>query len=138
MGDIDLLWSKDNEGKPCIHVIAPPQNPVVPHPETGEPVWFCNLHSHSDYLRQQREERDGTVKLSETTGSSRLNRTDVRYGDFERISKAQQDMVDRTVMENLKWVKMNKGDVVLLDNYKTMHGRNVFKGVRKHAVTWFK
>jgi len=26
---------------------------------------------------------------------------------------------------------------VLLDNYKTMHGRNVFDGTRKHGVCWF-
>jgi len=136
--DIDLQWTKDNEGKPCIHVIAPAQPPVVRHPDTGEPVWFCNVHSHSDHLRQQREERDGTLKLSETTGSSRLNRTDIRFGDFGRIPHKWQEHVDETVMKNLQWVKMNKGDVVLVDNYMTMHGRNVFEGVRKHAVTWFK
>ena len=178
-------------------MIAPAQPPVVRHPDTSEPVWFCNVHSHSDYLRQQREERDGTLKLSETTGSSRLNRTDIRFGNFERIPHKWQEHVDETVMkvsqgdptppstaprpprshatqhtrknylshplphptpctihtfpctpgptsppansrQNLQWVKMNKGDVVLVDNYMTMHGRNVFEGVRKHAVTWFK
>lgn len=136
--DIDLKWDVDNEGKPCIHVVAPPQPPVVRHPETNEPVWFCNLHSHSDFLRVQREKRDGTLALSETTGSSRINRTDIRFGDFSRISPEQQMKVDETVMKNVKWVKMQKGDVVLLDNYMCMHGRNVFDGVRKHAVTWFK
>ena len=30
-----------------------------------------------------------------------------------------------------------EGDVVLLDNYRVLHGRNTFKGDRKHAVTWF-
>ena len=35
-------------------------------------------------------------------------------------------------------VKMEHGDVVLLDNYVCQHGRNIFSGVRKHAVTWFK
>ena len=33
---------------------------------------------------------------------------------------------------------MKEGDVVLVDNYRTMHGRNIFEGTRKHAVTWFK
>eukprot|EP00971_Amphidinium_carterae_P130071 2576478-Amphidinium_carterae.1 len=32
---------------------------------------------------------------------------------------------------------MQKGDVILLDNYRTLHGRLTFKGDRKHAVTWF-
>jgi len=136
--DIDLVWDTDTDGKPCIHAIAPVQTPVVRHPETMEPVWFCNIHSHSDYLRVQREKRDGTADLSETTGASRLNRTDIRFGDLSKMSDEMLDTVDKVVMDNLKWVKMEKGDVVLLDNYMTMHGRNIFSGVRKHAVTWFK
>ena len=32
---------------------------------------------------------------------------------------------------------MEQGDVVLLDNYKCMHGCNVFDGTRKHGVAWF-
>jgi hypothetical protein len=35
-------------------------------------------------------------------------------------------------------VLMKEGDFVLVDNYRAMHGRDVFEGVRKHAVTWFK
>ena len=30
-----------------------------------------------------------------------------------------------------------EGDVLLLDNYRVLHGRKTFKGERKHAVTWF-
>ncbi len=29
------------------------------------------------------------------------------------------------------------GDMVLLDNYNCMHGRNVFDGTRKHGEAWF-
>jgi len=136
--DIDLVWDQDNEGKPCIHAIAPAQPPVVRHPETNQPLWFCNMHSHSDVLRAAREARDGTLDLSETTGASRLNRTDMRFGDLSKLTPAQLAAFDDTVMGALKWVKMQPGDVVLLDNYMCMHGRNVFDGVRKHAVTWFK
>jgi hypothetical protein len=28
--------------------------------------------------------------------------------------------------------------MVLVDNYQTVHGRNVSKDARKHAVSWFK
>ena len=45
--------------------------------------------------------------------------------------------MDEVTCRNLKFIKMTQGDVVLLDNYKTMHGRNVFDGTRKHAVCWF-
>ena len=32
---------------------------------------------------------------------------------------------------------MEPGDVLLVDNYRTLHGRDVFQGDRFHAVTWF-
>lgn len=47
---------------------APPQPPVIEHPDTGLPTWFCNIHSHSALLR---DERDGV--LPETTGASRVS-----------------------------------------------------------------
>lgn len=61
-----------------------------------------------------------------------------RFGDLSKLSLEQLAAFDATVMASLKWVKMQPGDVVLLDNYMCMHGRNIFDGVRKHAVTWFK
>ena len=32
---------------------------------------------------------------------------------------------------------MEPGDVLLVDNYRALHGRDVFAGDRFHAVTWF-
>ena len=32
---------------------------------------------------------------------------------------------------------MEPGDVLLVDNYRALHGRDVFQGERFHAVTWF-
>lgn len=32
---------------------------------------------------------------------------------------------------------MSPGDVLLVDNYRTLHGRDVFEGERYHAVSWF-
>ena len=34
-------------------------------------------------------------------------------------------------------VPMEPGEVLLCDNYRVLHGRNVFKGDRYHAVSWF-
>ena len=31
---------------------------------------------------------------------------------------------------------MEPGDVVLLDTYQVLHGRDVFEGEREHAVVW--
>ena len=59
------------------------------------------------------------------------------FGDDGLISDEQLQEMDDVTLKNVRYVKMNKGDVVLLDNYKCMHGRNVFDGKRKHAVAWF-
>jgi hypothetical protein len=59
------------------------------------------------------------------------------FGDDTELSDADLKELDEVTVANIKYVKMREGDVVLLDNYKTMHGRNVFDGTRKHGVCWF-
>jgi len=59
------------------------------------------------------------------------------FGDDGDISDADLRHLDQVTNDNIQYVKMSEGDVVLLDNYKCMHGRNVFDGVRKHGVCWF-
>jgi Taurine catabolism dioxygenase TauD, TfdA family len=70
-------------------------------------------------------------------GASQINKSDMFFGDDGDISDATLKHMDEITMKNVRFVKMNEGDVVLLDNYKCMHGRNVFDGTRKHAVAWF-
>mmetsp|Transcript_55712 Transcript_55712/g.113904 ORF Transcript_55712/g.113904 Transcript_55712/m.113904 type:complete len:308 (-) Transcript_55712:407-1330(-) len=130
--DVEMFWNRV-DGQRVIQAHAPPQPPVIRHPDTGKPTWFCNIHSHSAVLR---DARDGV--LPETTGASKLNKSDVFYGDGSPIEVADLEHVDEVIRKNMEYVLMNEGDVVLVDNYRTMHGRNVFEGTRKHAVTWFK
>lgn len=70
-------------------------------------------------------------------GASQINKSDMFFGDDGDISEEMLKQMDEATMKNVKFVKMTEGDVVLLDNYKCMHGRNVFDGTRKHAVAWF-
>lgn len=70
-------------------------------------------------------------------GASQINKSDMFYGDDGEISDADLEHIDEITMKNVQFVKMTEGDVVLLDNYKCMHGRNVFDGTRKHGVAWF-
>lgn len=132
--EVDSLFEKDDEGNTVFRVIAEPQAPVIRHPETEEPVWFCNIHSHSKFLRDEREKRDG--KLGATTGASKFNKTDVRFADLQEVPKDILNEVDRATMAKVNRVKMQQGDVVLLDNYLVMHGRDVFSGERMHGVAW--
>lgn len=70
-------------------------------------------------------------------GASQINKSDMFFGDDGELTDAQLKHLDEVTMKNVRFVKMTEGDVVLLDNYKTMHGRNVFDGTRKHGVAWF-
>ena len=70
-------------------------------------------------------------------GASQINKSDMFFGDDGDISKEALKEMDEITYNNMKYVKMTEGDVVLLDNYKCMHGRNVFDGTRKHGVAWF-
>ena len=59
------------------------------------------------------------------------------FGDDGDISDDELKHMDEVTLKNIQYVKMTEGDVVLLDNYKCLHGRNVFDGTRKHGVAWF-
>merc|ERR1719375_1351720 len=91
---------------------APSQVPIVKHPVTGEPTWFCNVHSHSAKLRKEREKVYGAEKFED--GASQINKSDMFYGDDGDISDADLEHMDEVTMRNVRYVKMSEGDVVLL------------------------
>ena len=74
--ELELQWAENEKDGLRLLAFSPPQSPINRHPTTGSPQWFCNVHSHSRYLRDR---RDGD--LPETSGASKLNRTDMFYGD---------------------------------------------------------
>ncbi len=131
--ELDMQWDENEEDGLRLLAFSPPQSPINRHPVTGRPAWFCNVHSHSRFLRDERDGKD----LPETSGASKLNRTNMYYGDLSEIPEEDLRAIDDAVMRNLVYVPMKPGDVVLVDNYQVMHGRDVFTGERMHAVTWF-
>ncbi len=133
---VDLQWGEGGyDNVKMLQARAPTQPPIVIHPVTGDPTWFCNVHSHSSKLRKDREEIYGAERFED--GASQINKSDMFFGDDGDISDEDLKHMDEVTMKNVQYVKMTEGDVVLLDNYKCMHGRNVFDGTRKHGVAWF-
>ena len=65
----------------------PVQPPVVLHPATREPTWFCNVHSHSPSCARSRS--DQTPRFED--GASRINKSDMRYGDDGSIAEGDLD-----------------------------------------------
>lgn len=136
----NLLWERSEyDGARILQVRAEPQVPVVRHPHTGEPSWWGSMHSHAEFLRREREKVYGDEGFGETTGASRINKTDVYYADNgEKVPDDELKHLDEVTMKSSVKIRMKEGDMVLLDNYMVMHGRCPFEGTRKHAVTWFK
>ena len=53
---VEMLWGEGGyDNTKMLQARAPSQPPIVLHPVTGEPTWFCNVHSHSSKLRKDRE-----------------------------------------------------------------------------------
>ena len=53
---VDLQWGEGGyDNVKMLQARAPSQPPILVHPVTGEPHWFCNVHSHSSKLRKDRE-----------------------------------------------------------------------------------
>ena len=53
---VDLQWGEGGyDNVKMLQARAPQQPPIVVHPVTGDPTWFCNVHSHSSKLRKDRE-----------------------------------------------------------------------------------
>ena len=44
--------------------------------------------------------------------------------------------IDEVITRLTVPVKMEPGDVVLLDSYQVLHGRATFDGAREHGVLW--
>eukprot|EP00434_Breviolum_minutum_P003671 symbB.v1.2.003228.t1/scaffold181.1/size282934/9 len=124
--DLEMVYGADQSNPYRLQAIEHAQSPINKHPVTGQPVWFCNLHNHSRYLRDR---RPCTVP--------EVGMTDVYSGDLSAIPYDDVRHINEVCEKNIKVMAMKEGDVVLLDNYRVLHGRNTFKGDRKHAVTWF-
>jgi hypothetical protein len=56
--DVEMMWGEGGyDSIKMLQARAPSQPPIVLHPVTAEPTWFCNVHSHSSKLRKDRESK---------------------------------------------------------------------------------
>ena len=123
--DLEMIYGAD--GKPMrMQAVEQIASPFNRHPVTGELLWFCNIHNHARYLR---DNRPCTVP--------EVGMTEVYHGDLGPISTADLDHINAVSQANIHDIPMQPGDVLLCDNYRVLHGRDTFKGDRYHAVSWF-
>ena len=106
--DVDMQWLDDEASAygddKTLQARAPVQPPVVLHPATGEPTWFCNVHSHSSVLRKKRESIYGAEKFED--GASRINKSDMYYGDDGSIAEGDLDHLDELTRKHTVSLRM--------------------------------
>jgi hypothetical protein len=124
--DLEMMYEKD--GKPGrLQAVEKAESPINRHPVTGLPVWFNNAHNHARKLRDRRP-----------CGVPEVGMTEVFYADtMEPLTLEDCLEIKRASEKHITALSMEPGDVLFIDNYRALHGRDVFQGDRFHAVSWF-
>jgi len=124
--DLEMMIGADGkEGR--LQAVEIAESPINRHPVTGIPVWFNNAHNHARKLRDRRP-----------CGVPEVGMTEVFYADtMETLSLDDCSEIKRASEKHITALAMEPGDVLLVDNYRALHGRDVFQGDRYHAVSWF-
>jgi alpha-ketoglutarate-dependent taurine dioxygenase len=102
---------------------------VERHPRTGEMVWFNQAHLFH-VSRLPLEVREWLLL---SLGEQNLPRN-VYFADGSSIESEMIEEIARVAEENSVVFPWHEGDVLLLDNMLTAHGRKPFAGKRKVVV----
>ncbi|NGX61015.1 MAG: hypothetical protein K940chlam9_00493 [Chlamydiae bacterium] len=102
---------------------------VIDHPETGEKVWFNQAHLY-DYNRRLLGFWNWVGAKFVYAKKERVMH-EIYFGDGTKVPK--EDLYHVMDVLEKKTIKFpwQKGDVMVLDNVLTMHGRASFTGKRK-------
>jgi alpha-ketoglutarate-dependent taurine dioxygenase len=100
------------------------------HPETGDEVWF----NQADGFHPTALDPATYRELLEIHGSEDRFRLNVTFGDRSTIDAEMLSAVRAVIRRETKPHVWQKGDVLVLDNLLTAHGRRPFRGARRIAA----
>ncbi|XP_002165175.1 dapdiamide synthesis protein DdaC [Hydra vulgaris] len=105
---------------------------VIEHPVTKETIWFNQIHSNHYSYYKFHPMYEGRLGLPPQSYHFHCT-----YGDGEEIEDDFIDEVRAKTWSCAKNLKLQKGDVLLLDNILVQHSRIGYEGNRKMVVKMF-
>ncbi len=102
---------------------------MVEHPETGEQLWFN--HAHLFHISNMEPLLANT--LVESFGEDGLPRN-AYYGDGKPLEPEVLQHIRDAYAAEMTAFNWQRGDVLMLDNFNTVHGREPFSGSRRILV----
>jgi len=122
--DFDFKWAKNDWLQ-----ISQVRPAVMSHPETGEKVWFNQAHLYDFSPKLLGLWRYIGAKVFYCRPHTKLHQ--IFYADNTPIPRSDlyhvMDVLDKQTIA-FSW---QKGDLLVLDNVLSMHGRAVFEGKRR-------
>jgi alpha-ketoglutarate-dependent taurine dioxygenase len=102
---------------------------AITHPETGEWVWFSQAHLYDFNPRLLGGWRFVAAKFFYARPHTRMH--EIFHGDGSRVERADLYHIMDTLDANTVAFPWQKGDMLVLDNVLSMHGRATFSGPRR-------
>ncbi|MDJ0837612.1 MAG: TauD/TfdA family dioxygenase [Acidobacteriota bacterium] len=125
-GDAEAVWQEDGSLR-----ISQVREAVVEHPETGHEVWFNQADQfHPSQLGEDLYEAMMTLYEDE-----RALPIFSEFGDGTPITTEMVRHIKETALQQAVRFPWQRGDLVIIDNMRIMHGRMPFEGDRKILVS---
>ncbi len=102
---------------------------IVPHPHTGQRCWFNQIA----FLNEWTMDQDLREYLLDLYGRDGLP-FNTRFGNGDPIGPEVIELLNEAYVKNTVFEPWQSGDLLLVDNIRTAHGREEFEGPREVLV----